>query len=166
MQNLSGQIQPHDRDELEVFRRLGVPKEKRESTYLAAFLSCWLCVFVLPEIGEKFIRPSTFEVASMMVSGTTFSMAVPMLASIYHGLNGITKAVKPSHSWSFLPCHYLNGWLAHYFKTHHVLQPPPPAPLKVRCFGSEMAWSDIGDAHKLIHEGRVSDLGYLMLGRN
>lgn len=43
-QNPSGQIHPQDlcwsHAELDIFRRLGVPKEKRESTYLAAYLSC------------------------------------------------------------------------------------------------------------------------------
>jgi len=38
--NLSGHIQAHEiywnQDEMDVFKGLGVPKEKRESTYLAA----------------------------------------------------------------------------------------------------------------------------------
>ena len=121
---------------------------------------------MLPETGEKLIRPCTFEVASLIVSGTIFSLAVPMLASIYHGLNAITMAAKPSHSWSFFPRHYFYGWLARYFKTHRVLQPSPPGPLMVHYFGSHMTGSDLGDARELIHEGRVSDIGRLMLGRN
>ena len=137
---------------MEVFSSLGVPKKKRESTYLPAFLSSWLCAFVVPKTGEKFIPPRTFEVASMMTSGTTFSLAVPVLAGIYRGLNGITKAEKPFHSRSFFPSHYLHGWLVHFFKTHHVLQPPSPGPLMVRYFGSQMTRSDIGDARKFIHE--------------
>jgi len=88
----------------------GFPK-RRQSTYLAAFLLCWLCVFALAEIGEKFIRLGTFEVASLTTSGTTFGLAIPMLASIYHGLNRITKAGKPSLSGSFFPSYYLYGWL-------------------------------------------------------
>ena len=170
MQNSSGQIQPQDpcwsRDELEVFKSLGVPKEMRECTYLEAYLSCWLCAFVLPEIGEKLIHPGTFEATSLMASGTIFSLAVSVLASIYHGLNGLTTAAKPSHSRSFFPWHYLHGWLAHYFKTHHVLQPPPPGPLRVRYSGSHMTRSDHGDVRELIHEGRVSDVDCLMSRRN
>jgi len=100
-----------------------------------------------------------------MASGTIFNLAVPMLASIYHGLNGLTTATKPYHSRSFFPWHYLHGWLIHYFKTHHVLQ-PPPGPLMVRSSGSYMTHSDLGDVRELIHEGRVSDMGSLMLGRN
>jgi len=89
-----------------------------------------------------------------------------VLTSIYRGLNGITKAVKPSYSRSFFPCHYLHGWLAHYFKSHLVLQPPYPGPLMVCYFGSQMMCSDIKDARELVHEGRFSDLGCVMLGRN
>ena len=151
---------------MDVFRSLGVPKEKRESTYLAAFLSCWLCAFVLPETGEKFIHPRTCEVTSLMASGTTFSLAIHVLANIYRGLNGITKTAKPSHSRSFFSRHYLHEWLTHYFKTHYVLQPPPSGPLMVHYSWPQMMRNDIGDVYELIHKGRVSDLGCLMLGRN
>jgi len=98
--NPSGPIQSCEvywsQDELDVFRGLGVPKEKRESTYLAAYLSCWLCVFALPETKDWLIHPETFETASLMASGCKFSLAlaVPVLASLYHGLNGIAYAVK------------------------------------------------------------------------
>ena len=67
---------------------------------------------------------------------------------------------------SFFSYHCLHGLLAHYFKTHHVLQPPPLGPLMGCYSGSQMTRSDLGDARKLIHEGRVSDLGCLMLGRS
>ena len=102
---------------------LEAPKEKRESTYLVAFLSCWLHVFALLETGERFIHPGTFETAHLMASGSTFSLAIPVLGSIYCGLNEITNALKPSCSQSFFPYHFVYGWLAHYFKNHHVLQP-------------------------------------------
>ena len=55
-ENPSGQIQSCEvcwtQEELDIFRGLGVLNEKRESTYLAAFLSCWLCDFALPETGD------------------------------------------------------------------------------------------------------------------
>ena len=89
-----------------------------------------------------------------------------MLVSIYHGLNGITTAAKPSHSRSFFPCCYLHGWLAHYFKTYHVLRHPPPDPLMVCYFGSHVTRSDLGDACELIHAGIVFNMDCLMLGRN
>ena len=98
---------------MDVFKGLGVPKEKRDSTYLPAYLSCWLCGVALPEAGDPLIRSETFEMASLIASGCNFSLIVPVLASLYHGLNGIAHAAKPSYSRSFFPSHYLYGWLAH-----------------------------------------------------
>ena len=119
--NLSGHIQSSEicwsQDELKVFYHLQVLKEKRqrESTYLATYLSCWLRVFLFQETRDQLIRPETFETASLMASGCTFSLAVPILASLYRGLNGIAHVAKPSYTRSFFTCHYLYGWLAHYF---------------------------------------------------
>lgn len=56
--------------------------------------------------------------------------------------------------------------VAFNLKTHHALQPPPPGPLMVRYSGSHMTCSDLGDVRELIHEGRISDMGCLMLGKN
>ena len=145
---------------MDVFRSLEVPKEKRENTYIPTFLSCWLCAFVLPKTEEKFIRPGTFEVASLMTSGITFSLAIPMLASIYCGLNGITKVAKPSHCFpastttdSLPPISRLTMYCS-----------PLSGPLIVHYSGSQITCSDIGDARELIHERKVSDLGCLLLG--
>ena len=71
---------------------------KRRGRALAIFLSCCLCAFALPETGKRFIHPVAFETASLMASGSTFSMAIPVLPSIYRGLNGITNVMKPSYS--------------------------------------------------------------------
>jgi len=76
---------------------------------LAAFLSCWLCTFALPEDEKGFIRPDTFEVASKMAARCTFSLAVPVLARIYQGLNGIFTTTKLSNSMSFFPANYPYG---------------------------------------------------------
>ncbi|KAK9664995.1 hypothetical protein RND81_14G082800 [Saponaria officinalis] len=52
--NPSGEIQSKNLEwtdeELKLFDILGIVHEgRRQSTYLAAFISCWLCNFVLPE---------------------------------------------------------------------------------------------------------------------
>ncbi|KAJ8431985.1 hypothetical protein Cgig2_005914 [Carnegiea gigantea] len=49
-----------------VFDELGVPKGERTETFLAAFLSCWLCLFALLIRDAGCIRPGTFSVASSM----------------------------------------------------------------------------------------------------
>ncbi|KAL2937172.1 3 4-dihydroxy-2-butanone 4-phosphate synthase [Bienertia sinuspersici] len=74
--------------ELDLFNSLGIKVEgSLEITYVVAFLSCWLCVFVLPENENRLIRPGTFEVAILIERGETYSIAIAVLASIYRGLN-------------------------------------------------------------------------------
>jgi len=98
-----------NQEELAVFDALAVPNYRRGNNYLVAFLSCWLCTFALPEGEKGFIHPGTFEVANNMAALCTFSLAMPVLASIYRGLSGILSATKPSNSLSFFPAHYLYG---------------------------------------------------------
>ncbi|KAH7849160.1 hypothetical protein Vadar_013902 [Vaccinium darrowii] len=119
---------PRSRDGEKVFDDLGIEKNMREETNLAAFLSCWLCVFVLPnkEVGQ--IRPGVFKVASMMARGERFSLAVPVLASIYHGLREITSSPSPSKCGATFPIHYLYGWLGQYYDSYFL-----PSSLKFKC---------------------------------
>ena len=137
-------------EESAVFDAFEVPDDRRGNTYLAAFLSCWLCTFALLEDEKGFICPGTFEVASNMAAGCTFSLVVPVLASIYQGLSGIFSATKPSNSMSLFPAHYLYSWLACYFSTHYVLDPAPASPLMVHYSGFGRAKS-FHDARRSIH---------------
>uniref|UniRef100_A0A9I9EJG5 Uncharacterized protein n=1 Tax=Cucumis melo TaxID=3656 RepID=A0A9I9EJG5_CUCME len=57
-----------------------------------------------------------------MVVGTIYSLAVPVLANIYHGLGLITKASNPIERMDVhFPMHYVHDWLTHYFGTHYPL---------------------------------------------
>ena len=47
-----------------------------------------------------------------------------------------------------------------------MLQLSPPDPLMVHCSDSLTKHSNIGDVRKLIHEGKISNLGCLMLPKN
>jgi len=58
------------------------------------------------------------------------------------------------------------GWLAHNFQTSHMLHPAPLGPLMVQYSGPLAARGNIGDARKPIHEGKVLELGCLMLAKN
>ena len=131
---------------MDVFKGLGVRKEKREREYL---------------FGSLLVMTT-----SLMAKDCIFSLAVPILASLYHGLNRIAYAAKPSHSQSFFLCHYLYRWLVQYFQTQYVLRPAPPSPLMVHYFGPLSKRNNIEDVRKLIHEGKVSELGCLMLAKN
>ena len=59
-----------------IFDELGVATGQRTETFLAAFLSCWLCTFILP--------------TSLMASGLGYCLPTAVLASIYKGLNEIS----------------------------------------------------------------------------
>ena len=80
--------------EMEVFYNLSVVETDVKETYLAAFLACWLCKFVLPWGSVNLIRHGVFKVASRMAQGETFSLTIPALASIYNGLNEIACSSK------------------------------------------------------------------------
>ncbi|KAK6149341.1 hypothetical protein DH2020_016866 [Rehmannia glutinosa] len=71
------------------FSKINIKESLREETYLVAFIACWLCVFVLPNDDINMIHRSTFTMAGIMASGRTVGLAVPILASIYKGLNKI-----------------------------------------------------------------------------
>jgi len=81
-------------EESAVFDAFEVPDDRRGNTYLAAFLSCWLCTFALPEEEKGFIRLGTFEVAGNLAARCTFNLVMPVLASTYRGLSGIFSATK------------------------------------------------------------------------
>ncbi|KAA0059873.1 putative mitochondrial protein [Cucumis melo var. makuwa] len=88
-QNLDGsKIQAREWSSREsmLFAELGIRDDLKDETHLATFLSCWLCVFVFPQKGS-FLRPEVFRVASLMAASTIYSLAVPVLANIYHGLD-------------------------------------------------------------------------------
>ena len=106
--------------EIEVFYDLGVVEADVKETYLAVFLACWLCKFVLPCGGVNLIRPRVFKVASRMAQGETFSISILVLANIYNCLNEITCSSKPRTNASIFPIHYLYGWLGEYFDTHFI----------------------------------------------
>ncbi|KAL2933916.1 GATA transcription factor 14 [Bienertia sinuspersici] len=156
------------RGESALFDSLGVFGEnRRQTTYVAAFLSCWLCAFVLPENDERLIRPSTFEIATLMAQGQTFSLAIPVLASIYRGLNIISRSPKPAYSGASFPTHYVYGWLAHYFNTNYVVDLPPAGPLMVIFSGAQGAKCFNGlEARALIHEGSRGEVGCTILNKN
>ena len=104
-----------------LFTELGIRDDLKDAMYLAAFLSCWLCLFVFPQ-KESFLCPRVFRIASSMADRFVYSLAVPVLANIYHGPSLITKASNPVGRMNFhFPMHYVHGWLAHYFGTHYPL---------------------------------------------
>nr|TKS09069.1 uncharacterized protein D5086_0000097120 [Populus alba] len=106
------------------FKELNVPSHIQDEVYLAAFLSYWLCKFVFPSKDVGFIRPSTFKVASMMAAGRQFSLAIPVLASIFKGLKEVQSALSVTARDIPFPIHFLSSWLAEKFGNHQTTISP------------------------------------------
>ncbi|KAA0060431.1 hypothetical protein E5676_scaffold119G00140 [Cucumis melo var. makuwa] len=134
-QNPDGlKIQAHDWSSREnlLFVELGIRNDLKDETYLVAFLSCWLCLFVFPQ-KESFLRSRVFMAASLMATGAIYSLAVPVLANIYHGLSLITKASNLIGRMDFhFPMHYVHGWGSSALGVPNV---PPLSPLNAHVEG-------------------------------
>ncbi|KAH0698813.1 hypothetical protein KY284_013028 [Solanum tuberosum] len=121
--NPSGHIDsnflPRTDEENAPFVELDVEESLRDETNLAAFFACWLCKIVLPNKKVNHVCASVFKVASLMAHGKKFSLAVPVLASIYRGLREISTSSNLSVANIIFPIHYVYGWLGEYFGTHH-----------------------------------------------
>ncbi|KAG5529092.1 hypothetical protein RHGRI_029681 [Rhododendron griersonianum] len=130
-----GEAQVRTPKQEEVFTILGVKETQKDVTHLAAFLACWLCKFVLPVGSCELIRPGVFKVAAMMAHGTRFCLAVPVLASIYRGLNDIAKSSNPGKCDAVFPV------LGEYFSTHFSSgsQPSTQRPKMIRYGGKRVA---------------------------
>ncbi|CAA0810116.1 Unknown protein, partial [Striga hermonthica] len=136
----------------QLFKKMAVIELKlQEEIHLAAYLSCWICTFVLPKGDVDIIRPGTFKMASMMAKGCIVGLAVPVLTSIYKGLNELTSCKSPSRS-TFL-VHFDYSWLALYFKTHFTIG-QTHKPLMVTYSGENGARHFVPEeARRRIHKG-------------
>ncbi|KAG5523896.1 hypothetical protein RHGRI_030781 [Rhododendron griersonianum] len=154
-----GEAQVRTPKQEEVFTILGVKETQKDVTHLAAFLVCWLCKFVLPVGSCELIRPGVFKVAAMMARGTRFCLAIPVLASIYRGLNDIAKSSNPGKCDAVFPVHYVYAWLGEYFSTHFSSgsQPSTRRP-KMISYGGERVAKQLDEAEALDLFRKCDDL--------
>jgi hypothetical protein len=80
-------------------------------TYLIAFISWWICYFMLPNSPVYTIWPSMFVMASLIAHGDRISLVVPVLANIYRALHVLTSSRSPSHCQELIIWHLISGWL-------------------------------------------------------
>ncbi|GAA0168769.1 hypothetical protein LIER_23411 [Lithospermum erythrorhizon] len=66
------------------------------------------------------------EMASCMAVGKMVSLTIPVLASFYRGLHLITTTRCPTNSGSYLPVHYLLGWIGTYLRVYSPVKKYPP----------------------------------------
>lgn len=135
------------------FERLSIAEKNWNQTFLAAYFSRWLCSFVIPEGHGDLIRPDTLKVASMMESERKVVLAIPILASIYKGLNDISASEDPIKVPTSLQFHFIYSWLAHYLKTHFSSTLKSYSPRMVHYSGEEGAiYYDSANARKRLHK--------------
>nr|GMC99819.1 ABC transporter G family member 11 [Ipomoea batatas] len=104
--------------------------------------------------------------ACIMAQGRRVCLAVPVLASIYHGLNLISRAISPGFIKSTFPYHYLYGWLSAYLNTHFEapnLMSPRPRMVSFSGEGGAKFYSET-DARKKIFKGE--SINWLYASRN
>ncbi|KAK4391396.1 hypothetical protein Sango_1917400 [Sesamum angolense] len=154
--NPLGDIAIHERwstAEDALFAKLCIERSLKEEVYLAAYLACWLCLFVLPGKDVNSIRPSTFKMASLMANGRRVNLAIPVLASIYEGLNTVATSPKPVGTSHSFPIHFVYAWLACYFKTHYSVWQKLRGPKMTRFSGEGGAkYYEPREARKRIHK--------------
>jgi len=80
-----------------------------EETYLAAFISYWLCSFVLPTEATCLIRRGVFIVVSKLAHEECINLAIPALTSVYRRLNRIFMARNLTKLEAIFPIHYVYG---------------------------------------------------------
>ncbi|KAK4384048.1 hypothetical protein Sango_3097300 [Sesamum angolense] len=154
--NPLGDIATHERwstAEDALFAKLCIERSLKEEVYLAVYLACWLCLFVLPGNDVNSIRPSTYKMASLMANGRRVNLAIPVLASIYEGLNIVATSPKPASTSHYFPIHFVYAWLACYFKTHYSVWQELRGPNMTRFSGEGGAkYYQPREARKRIHK--------------
>ncbi|KAL0402720.1 UNVERIFIED_CONTAM: hypothetical protein Slati_4301900 [Sesamum latifolium] len=91
--------------------------------------------------------------ASMMANGRRVSLAIPVLTSIYEGLNIIASSSRPARTSPSFPVHFVYAWLASYFKTHYPIWQGLRGPKMTRFSGEGGAkYYDPQEARKRIHK--------------
>ncbi|KAL0367110.1 UNVERIFIED_CONTAM: hypothetical protein Sradi_3601100 [Sesamum radiatum] len=93
----------------------------------------------LPHNKAGKVRASTFKVASKMGHGECFSLAIPVLASIYRGLRNMSTSTNLFEFLAVFLIHYVYGWIGRYLQTHFPPKLEPIEAQMVNYAGENMA---------------------------
>ncbi|KAL0301509.1 UNVERIFIED_CONTAM: hypothetical protein Sradi_6427700 [Sesamum radiatum] len=91
--------------------------------------------------------------ASLMANSRRVNLAIPVLASIYEGLNTVTTSPKPVSTSHSFPIHFVYPWLTCYFKTQYLVWQELRSP-KITKFSGEggAKYYKPREARKRIHK--------------
>ncbi|XP_020081335.1 uncharacterized protein LOC109704984 [Ananas comosus] len=88
-----------------------------EDTTRAAYISLWLCNFVMPSGLDHFIKPETFIMASKLALGEKVSLAPAILCAIHAGLSFMSDHSEgPAHPGPQFPVNFLYEWIGLHFE--------------------------------------------------
>ena len=130
-------------------------------THLTAFLSWWLCHYVLPFDPLFVIRPSVFIMASRLALGVKLSLAVPLLANIYSSLRELTTCLDPCFTSECIPVHFLMGWFQMHMETlYPSYQTETPLPAMISIAGQVVKQSsELNARHSIRKCGDILSRG-------
>ncbi|KAJ8425547.1 hypothetical protein Cgig2_032884 [Carnegiea gigantea] len=104
-----------------IFDEMGVAKGQRTDTFLAAFLSCCLCTFILPVRDTSCIGLNTFSITSFMALGVGYCLSTTIIASIYKGLKEISHSSHPDCGGGHFSAHFFYAWSTKNFDTYDLV---------------------------------------------
>ncbi|KAK4383465.1 hypothetical protein Sango_2771500 [Sesamum angolense] len=88
-----------------------------------------------------------------MANNRRVNLAIPVLASIYEGLNTVATSLKPACTSHSFHIHFVYAWLACYFKTHYLVWQELRGPKMTRISGEGGAkYYEPREARKRIHK--------------
>ncbi|OIT21864.1 hypothetical protein A4A49_61913, partial [Nicotiana attenuata] len=100
----------------------------------------------------------------LMAHGEKFSLAVPVLASIYHGLKEVSTSQDLGACKALFPIHYVYGWIGAYFDTYYRVKRPQRGPQMCKVSGEKMAKHfDLSNARELFQQVSARQLHHLAM---
>ncbi|KAJ8425239.1 hypothetical protein Cgig2_014338 [Carnegiea gigantea] len=81
------------------------------------------------------IRPGTFSIASLITSGVGYCLHTAVIASIYKGLNELSRSSHPGRSGGHFPTYFLYAWLAKNFDAYELVGEASSSPGIVKFSG-------------------------------
>ncbi|KAJ8427024.1 hypothetical protein Cgig2_001047 [Carnegiea gigantea] len=85
----------------------------------------------LPDAGAR----GTFSIASLMASGVGYCLPTAVLASIYKGINELSRSSHPRRGGGHFPTHFLYAWLAKNFDAYELVGEASSSPGMVKFSG-------------------------------
>ncbi|KAJ8426572.1 LOW QUALITY PROTEIN: hypothetical protein Cgig2_022309 [Carnegiea gigantea] len=85
----------------------------------------------LPDAGAR----GYFSIASLMASGVGYCLPIAVLASIYKGLNELSRSSHPGRGGGHFPTHFLYAWLAKNFDVYELVGEASSSPGMVKFSG-------------------------------